>query len=62
MQAFLDTEKPLVTHYGAIQGINALGTQVVESLLLEPYPHSNMLAYYRYHFDESDTAAHDMAH
>ena len=32
--AFLDPEKPLTTHYGAIVGLSALGAAVVESLVM----------------------------
>mmetsp|Transcript_40187 Transcript_40187/g.89167 ORF Transcript_40187/g.89167 Transcript_40187/m.89167 type:complete len:753 (+) Transcript_40187:85-2343(+) len=40
LKAFLDATKPLATHYGAIQGLSALGSPSVRMLLipqLEPY-------------------------
>jgi transcription initiation factor TFIID subunit 6 len=34
LRALLDPSKPLVTHYGAIQGLSALGYQVVKHMLI----------------------------
>jgi len=34
VHAFLDPQKPLTTHYGAVVGLTALGSSVVESLLM----------------------------
>lgn len=34
LRAWLDADKPLTTHYGAIAGIAALGPQAIDSLLL----------------------------
>lgn len=45
LMAFLDTQKPLTTHYGAIAGLIALGENTVQLTLLEPSKNSNLVAY-----------------
>eukprot|EP00180_Rhodochaete_pulchella_P002932 Plantae.Rhodophyta-Rhodochaete_pulchella.ctg4683.p1 GENE.Plantae.Rhodophyta-Rhodochaete_pulchella.ctg4683~~Plantae.Rhodophyta-Rhodochaete_pulchella.ctg4683.p1 ORF type:complete len:251 (-),score=30.64 Plantae.Rhodophyta-Rhodochaete_pulchella.ctg4683:1282-1926(-) len=42
VQALLDTERPLPTHYGAIVGLSTMGSHVLDVILmpnLEPYIH-----------------------
>lgn len=38
MHAFLDTSKPLATHYGAIKGLTGLGRHTIQLLLLPNLP------------------------
>eukprot|EP00761_Pharyngomonas_kirbyi_P000328 gb/GECH01000328.1/.p1 GENE.gb/GECH01000328.1/~~gb/GECH01000328.1/.p1 ORF type:complete len:572 (+),score=78.98 gb/GECH01000328.1/:1-1716(+) len=47
LHAFLDTERPHTTHYGAIVGLTALGPHVTQLLLLEPPRSCNLVVFVR---------------